>query len=112
LADKHIELSNHIQAVHTSRTQTLAVHRDRYFFADVDDYLQYATTSQMQRYVWNQTNYWITQPHAYLSQQLQLVEPTDWTPTMGETTPPTALRNVIGNQIQEQAIMSRPMMLE
>ena len=45
------ELRNKIKAMHTVREQTLADHRDRYFFPDVEAYLARATVAQMTRYV-------------------------------------------------------------
>ena len=50
-SDKHLELSNHIRVLHSYRNSTLACHRDRYFYDNVDTYLERATTTQMQRYV-------------------------------------------------------------
>ena len=51
LNDKHIELCNHIRLLHNLKEKTLAAHRDRYFFGNVEEYLQRATSNQMHNYI-------------------------------------------------------------
>jgi hypothetical protein len=46
-----LELQAQIRAIHTLRTKTLAAHQDQYFYTDVEQYLDQATESQMQRYI-------------------------------------------------------------
>ena len=48
---KHVDLCNHIRQLHKFKGRTLAAHQDRYFFPDVETYLQKASTLQMQQYI-------------------------------------------------------------
>jgi hypothetical protein len=53
--DKIDEMKTRIRLLHTRRTDTLAVHRDQYFFDDLDTYFQTATSTQMKPYLLNYT---------------------------------------------------------
>lgn len=49
--EHRLELCIQIRMLHAVRPQTLADHRERYFFGDVEEYLRKATNLQMTRYV-------------------------------------------------------------
>lgn len=49
--DRHHSLCLQIRALQNFQSQTLADHRNRYFFSNVDNYLQNATISNMQNYI-------------------------------------------------------------
>jgi hypothetical protein len=53
--DKIDEMKTRIRLLHTRRTDTLAVHRDQYFFDDLITYFQTATSAQMKTYLLNYT---------------------------------------------------------
>jgi hypothetical protein len=46
-----LDLCNHIRYLHKFKEKTLAAHRDKYFFPNVESYLQGATPRQMQQYI-------------------------------------------------------------
>ena len=48
---KSQDLQRQIRALHSLKPKVLAVHRDRYFFNNVEDYLLKATPGQMTRYI-------------------------------------------------------------
>ena len=48
---KQLELQNQIQMLHGMKEQTLAIHRSRYFFNDVEQYVQNASIQQMTQYI-------------------------------------------------------------
>jgi hypothetical protein len=53
--DKIDEMKTWIRLLHTRRIDALAVHRDQYFFDDLETYLQTATSAQMKTYLLNYT---------------------------------------------------------